>query len=579
MLPFHLACGERPFEDQVEPRSALGIKTNFWLAENNISIDFCRSNQPSKPQDNERNISFSAKYLHSTREELQIGEDLTSSRKMSEPLVYDNFRLNDYLLDELTGTLDKMADEGHQDLLVKGPIWANFSGKVDQKKKIAVETALGERVLQDNMDEPFTPNHRSSLYLEMPPKNHLNEQGDQTICNGSDFHNQKLHQNQFALAESSYLAAMDAIGRRAPLSFLSSASYIQIEPVQNIQQSSDEIRHTPTALRSAVMYDSSQCFRVPDEPFLSSPTLLSPSQSEAAALACDRNSLLFSSLMVNGAHHQINPLCLPQTGQDSSDNFQPACNFMLTSSSKLRDFVSSLNATSHDQPDPQSWTPSHPGSYSIGCYPKNIEANQPRQSLLGELSSPISDRYVNPLPFEIPVTPQNSFSSSPSAANSIRCKKRSTLSSKKSMRSTFEEPSFFKISSITKKARGRRPLASPCLGLAPNHNNEICEADTKPVPGGRVFDPNLTPNCHPDLLKLCDVTKTGKFKKIFICQVDGCGKCFKRGEHLKRHVQTIHCNDKPYQCPWPECEKLFNRHDNLTQHLKTHSRGIGLNHG
>ncbi|KAG6906921.1 hypothetical protein DXG01_011347 [Tephrocybe rancida] len=30
----------------------------------------------------------------------------------------------------------------------------------------------------------------------------------------------------------------------------------------------------------------------------------------------------------------------------------------------------------------------------------------------------------------------------------------------------------------------------------------------------------------------------------FVCTVEGCGKCFIRGEHLKRHVRSIHTNDK-----------------------------------
>lgn len=30
----------------------------------------------------------------------------------------------------------------------------------------------------------------------------------------------------------------------------------------------------------------------------------------------------------------------------------------------------------------------------------------------------------------------------------------------------------------------------------------------------------------------------------FVCDVDGCGKCFVRGEHLKRHVRSIHTHDK-----------------------------------
>jgi hypothetical protein len=33
-------------------------------------------------------------------------------------------------------------------------------------------------------------------------------------------------------------------------------------------------------------------------------------------------------------------------------------------------------------------------------------------------------------------------------------------------------------------------------------------------------------------------------KRTYVCVVPGCGKCFVRGEHLKRHVRSIHTHDK-----------------------------------
>ncbi|KAJ3523428.1 hypothetical protein NMY22_g11447 [Coprinellus aureogranulatus] len=59
-------------------------------------------------------------------------------------------------------------------------------------------------------------------------------------------------------------------------------------------------------------------------------------------------------------------------------------------------------------------------------------------------------------------------------------------------------------------------------------------------------------------------------KRVYICKVDGCGKCFHRGEHLKRHIRSIHTHEKPFKCTFPSCGKFFNRHDNLLQHLKVH---------
>ena len=36
----------------------------------------------------------------------------------------------------------------------------------------------------------------------------------------------------------------------------------------------------------------------------------------------------------------------------------------------------------------------------------------------------------------------------------------------------------------------------------------------------------------------------GKAARMYQCDVDGCGKCFARGEHLKRHVRSIHTYEK-----------------------------------
>ncbi|SGZ16843.1 BQ5605_C020g09072 [Microbotryum silenes-dioicae] len=100
----------------------------------------------------------------------------------------------------------------------------------------------------------------------------------------------------------------------------------------------------------------------------------------------------------------------------------------------------------------------------------------------------------------------------------------------------------------TKRSRGRRPPSSPEL-LFPSN-------------------PNIDPN--EALIAYSGVTKTGKPRKIFLCKVPDCNKIFKRSEHLKRHVRSIHTEIKPFQCQWPGCAKLFSRHDNLNQHLRVH---------
>jgi len=77
-----------------------------------------------------------------------------------------------------------------------------------------------------------------------------------------------------------------------------------------------------------------------------------------------------------------------------------------------------------------------------------------------------------------------------------------------------------------------------------------------------------------------------QWKRMFVCEVLGCGKCFVRGEHLKRHVRSIHTHDKrmfsliltivvlnikeAHPCPYEGCDKSFSRRDNLGQHVRIH---------
>ncbi|KAF9900937.1 hypothetical protein BX616_002440 [Lobosporangium transversale] len=58
--------------------------------------------------------------------------------------------------------------------------------------------------------------------------------------------------------------------------------------------------------------------------------------------------------------------------------------------------------------------------------------------------------------------------------------------------------------------------------------------------------------------------------KVFTCRFEDCGKIFKRSEHLKRHVRSIHTMEKPFECPIQNCPKRFSRSDNLNQHIRIH---------
>ncbi|KAF8640360.1 hypothetical protein AX17_000031 [Amanita inopinata Kibby_2008] len=114
-----------------------------------------------------------------------------------------------------------------------------------------------------------------------------------------------------------------------------------------------------------------------------------------------------------------------------------------------------------------------------------------------------------------------------------------TTSSRRRSRATSSLPIPVPVPHLTKKSRGRRvPTVSSIedvsVGLGKRKGNSS--------KGGRMY----------------------------LCEVEGCGKCFARGEHLKRHVRSIHTYEKPHQCPYPQCGKYFSRHDNLGQHMRVH---------
>jgi len=273
-----------------------------------------------------------------------------------------------------------------------------------------------------------------------------------------------------------------------------------------------------------------------------------------------------NSAGVNPIH--VNPLSQPVTPQDDifaplSDPFHQNWWTNQNESHSVESLVTSLRA-SIGQPLVQN-----SADHEVGARMPSIFA-QPLK-MPNSSSGDQNNSRCTSSPYSLP---QNKPPQSPSyhfPAKTRRASHRSSLSthtrstsSKISSRPFLIEPDYSRLP--TKRSRGRRPPISPDLGLPiPDGHLSI---GLQSVPGGQAFDPNLNPNA--ETVKYCELTKTGKPKKIFICQVKGCGKCFKRSEHLKRHVRSIHTNDKPYNCPWMACMKSFSRHDNLNQHLRVH---------
>ena len=83
------------------------------------------------------------------------------------------------------------------------------------------------------------------------------------------------------------------------------------------------------------------------------------------------------------------------------------------------------------------------------------------------------------------------------------------------------------VPNLTKKSRGRRVptvTSMECGGRGGQHRGPNSDGDHT---GG----------------------KRGGGARTYTCKVNGCGKCFARGEHLKRHVRSIHTYEKRRHSP------------------------------
>ncbi|KAK0498226.1 hypothetical protein EDD18DRAFT_80867 [Armillaria luteobubalina] len=151
-------------------------------------------------------------------------------------------------------------------------------------------------------------------------------------------------------------------------------------------------------------------------------------------------------------------------------------------------------------------SPTYSNPLGIGTRPRRTISNATDSSVASSESS--SSAYP-PLPFQAP-------------------RRRS--------RSTTSLPVPVPVPNLTKKSRGRRVPTISSL----------------------------------DYSRRGDAVEGVKGARVHTCKVAGCGKCFARGEHLKRHVRSIHTYEKPHKCPYPGCGKDFSRHDNLGQHMRVH---------
>ncbi|KAH3901632.1 C2H2-type zinc finger protein SCDLUD_001398 [Saccharomycodes ludwigii] len=146
----------------------------------------------------------------------------------------------------------------------------------------------------------------------------------------------------------------------------------------------------------------------------------------------------------------------------------------------------------------------------------------------------------------IPATTTTKRRTAKNKMNHITTKSSTHINSGKSLRSKhLTPPTSPKVIAIVNDADKSK-----------NNNNNVSDAVINSTAPKVILHPKKTrgrkPVEDPDKHYACDY----------------CERKFKRQEHLKRHVRSLHMGEKPYECS--TCHKRFSRSDNLTQHTKTH---------